>query len=66
MMDIGRDGPHHRVVEDADPYDHNFPLSLSTKKIDAPKCVDFSYHWEFLTVMNSASTRRVVSGFRKE
>ena len=25
-----------------------------------------SYYWEFLTVMNRASTRRVVSGFRKE
>ena len=37
-----------------------------TKKSTHRSASIFSYYWEFLTVMNSASTSRVVSGFRKE
>jgi hypothetical protein len=60
-----------RGVEDAAPYMSIRHSSLRTqhsalKKIDAPKCVDFLYYWEFLTVMNRASTSLVVSGLRKE
>ena len=37
-----------------------------TKKSTHRSASIFSYYWEFRTVMNSASTSRVVSGFRKE
>ena len=39
---------------------------LRTKKSTHRNASIFSYYWEFLTVMNRASTNLVVSGFRKE
>ena len=39
---------------------------VSIKRAASTDAALLAYYWEFLTVMNNASTRRVVSGFRKE
>ena len=39
---------------------------VSIKRAASIDAALLAYYWEFLTVMNNASTRRVVSGFRKE